>query len=314
MTPQIEPRFSIVIPVFNSEAMVAETVKQTCAAMESWAPSFEIILVNDGSPDGSWEIIAELARADARITAINLLHNAGQHAANLCGFQAARGDWVVTMDDDLQNPPGEIRKLVAKAEEGHDLVLGRFDRKQHASYRRLGSRLVRFINRRIFGQEKDLVLSNFRLVHRDVVDRICAYHGPYPYIPGLCLMYSHKRANAVVAHQARKIGQSNYTWSRILKLVAAILFNYSSFPLRMVAALGGVIAIGAFVLGLFYLVAGLVSDSAVPGWTTLVVLLSFFNGIMMLMLAMLGEYVVRIINQLSTAAPYTVAEQVKREP
>jgi glycosyltransferase involved in cell wall biosynthesis len=304
------PRYSIVIPVYNSERVVGETVKRTCAALEAQGATFEIILVNDGSPDGSWGVIADLARRDPRVIAINLLRNSGQHAANLCAFRQSRGEWVVTMDDDLQNPPEEIAHLADKAREGYDLVIGKFRHKQHASYRRLGSLLIRFINRRIFGQERDLTLTNFRMIRRDVVDRICAYHGPYPYVPGLCLMYSARRANALVEHHPRKVGRSNYSLRRILALVAAILFNYSSFPLRVVAGIGIIIALGAFVLGLGYLVSGLFSNTRVPGWTTLVVLLSFFNGVLMVMLAMLGEYVVRIINQISTSDPYIVSAKV----
>lgn len=306
------PRFSIVIPVYNSEAIVGETVKRTCQALETIGATFEIILVNDASPDGSWAVISDLAKADERITAINLLNNSGQHAANLCAFRQSRGEWVVTMDDDLQNPPEEISKLAEKADEGYDLVLGEFQQKQHASYRRLGSRIVRLINQRIFGQEKDLVLSNFRMIRRDVVDRICAYRGPYPYVPGLCLMYSAHRANTLVRHDPRAIGQSNYNLQRIVSLVAAILFNYSSFPLRVVAGIGSVISLGAFVLGIYYLVVGLFARSSVPGWTTLVVLLSFFNGVVIVMLAMLGEYLVRIINQLSTSDPYIISEKTSR--
>lgn len=308
--PDSPPRLSIVIPVFNSAEVVAQTVQRTCTVMEAMGVSFEIVLVNDGSKDESWEIISDLARMDERITAIDLLHNCGQHAANLCGFRHTHGDWIVTMDDDLQNPPEEIAKLAAKAEEGYDLVLGEFQHKQHASYRRLGSKAIRMINQRIFGQEPNLVLSNFRLIRRDVIDRICAYHGPYPYVPGLCLMYSRKRANTLVEHHPRKVGQSNYNWRRIVTLVAAILFNYSSFPLRFVAAFGGIIAVASFALGLYYLIAGLLSQSTVPGWTTLVVLLAFFNGIIMVMLAMLGEYIVRIISQISTSNPYIVRDKV----
>lgn len=304
------PQYSVVIPVFNSEGVVGETVKRTCEALEAEGATFEIILVNDGSPDDSWNVIADIARTDPRVVAINLLRNSGQHAANLCAFRESRGEWVITMDDDLQNPPEEIFRLAEKAREGYDLVLGEFRQKQHASYRRFGTRVIRLINRRIFGQEKDLTLTNFRMIRRDVVDRICAYHGPYPYIPGLCLMYSARRANTLVEHHPRKVGQSNYSWRRILQLVAAILFNYSSFPLRVVAGIGIVIALCSFVLGAGYLLSGLFSQTRVPGWTTLVVLLSFFNGVLMVMLAMLGEYVVRIINQISTSDPYIVSEKV----
>lgn len=308
--PDSRPQFSVVIPVYNSEGIVGETVKRTCETLDAQGVTFEIILVNDGSPDNSWNVIVDIARRDPRVVAINLLRNSGQHAANLCGFRESRGEWVVTMDDDLQNPPEEIAQLAKKAHEGYDLVLGEFRQKQHASYRRLGTRVIRLINQRIFGQEKDLTLTNFRMIRRDVVDRICAYHGPYPYIPGLCLMYSARRANTLVEHHPRKVGRSNYSWRRILQLVAAILFNYSSFPLRVVAGVGLVIALCSFILGVVYLLRGLILGTLVPGWTTLVVLLSFFNGVLMVMLAMLGEYVVRIINQISTSDPYIVSEKV----
>jgi len=304
------PQYSVVIPVYNSEGIVGKTVKRTCEALEVQGVTFEIILVNDGSPDDSWNVIADIARRDPRVIAINLLHNSGQHAANLCAFRESRGEWVITMDDDLQNPPEEIARLAEKAHEGYDLVLGEFRQKRHASYRRLGTRVIRLINQHIFGQEKDLTLTNFRMIRRDVVDRICAYHGPYPYIPGLCLMYSARRANTLVEHHPRKVGESNYSWRRILQLVAAILFNYSSFPLRVVAGIGIIIALCSFVLGAGYLLSGFFSQTRVPGWTTLVVLLSFFNGVLMVMLAMLGEYVVRIINQISTSDPYIVSEKV----
>lgn len=307
------PEYSVVIPVFNSRDIVGETIRQTASFFESRGLSYEIIAVNDGSRDGSWPVLEELARDNPCVVAIDLLRNAGQHNANLCGFRASRGTWLVTMDDDLQNPPEEISKLIEKASEGYDLVLGRFIEKRHAGYRRLGSRLVRLINQRIFGQEKDLVLSNFRLMHRDVVDRICAYRGPFPYIPGLCLRFSGKRANATVEHHPRSVGQSNYNWRRILSLLSTILFNYSSFPLRLVAALGLVTAAGSLLLGLYFLAEGLLGGARVPGWTTIVVMLAFFNGVTMLMLAMLGEYVVRIINQLTMADPYFVRETVRTD-
>ncbi len=313
MTPAAPPEFSVVIPVFNSQDIVRETIERTSSFFDARGWSHEIILVNDGSRDRSWDVIAEAAREIPGVIAVDLLRNSGQHNANLCGFRASRGEWVVTMDDDLQNPPEEIVHLADKAREGFDLVIGRFHSKQHAGYRRLGSRMVRAINQRIFGQEKDLVLSNFRMIRRDVVDRVCAYRGPFPYVPGLCLLYSGRRANADVEHHPRRIGSSNYNWRRILSLLATILFNYSSFPLRVVAALGLATAGFSFLLGLYFLAEGLLRGSSVPGWTTLVVLLSFFNGVTMLMLGMLGEYVIRIINQLNMADPYFVREIVRRD-
>lgn len=304
-------RYSVVIPVYNSEGVVGTTLARTAAFFEDAGLDYEIIAVNDGSRDGSWEVVRRKALENPRILAINLLRNYGQHNANMCGFRHATGDWVVTMDDDMQNPPEEIAHLIDKAAEGHDLVIGRFREKRHAFYRRVGTRLVGAINRRIFHNQKGLVLTNFRLIRRDVVDRVCAYRTGYPYIPGLTLMFSNHRANVWVEHRDREVGQTNYSLYKILKLVATILFNYSSYPLRLVAVAGMFIAALSFLMGGYYLVRGLVGGTEVPGWTTLVVLLSLFNGVVILILSMMGEYVVRLLNQSSSDESFHIKELVR---
>lgn len=301
-------RYSIVVPVFNSEGVVGTTVDRIVGFMRSEEHEFEVILVNDGSPDGSWGVARDKAREFPEVVAIDLLHNYGQHVANLCGFSNATGDYVITMDDDLQNPPEEIGKLIDKAAEGYDLVIGRFKEKRHSMTRRLGSRLVGMMNRRIFKAPKDLVLSNFRIIRKDVVDRVCAYKASYPYIPGLVVMFSSNRANVLVEHNRREVGRSNYNIFRIAKLVAEILFNFSSYPLRIVSGIGLVTALISFVLSVFYLISSLVLGTSVPGWATVVVLLSFFNGVILFVLGMMGEYLVRLINQVSRTDVYHVKE------
>ena len=172
------------------------------------------------------------------VVAVNLLRNYGQHNANLAGFREVTGDYVITMDDDLQNPPDQIRLLIDEAMKGRDVVFGAFESKKSAAYRKLGSSLIGRINRRVFGQPPDLVVSNFRILRRDVVDRICASRTAYPYITGQALMYSSNRSNVSVRHDPAKVGKSRYSTSRIVRLVLTILFSYTLFPLRM-AAVGG---------------------------------------------------------------------------
>ncbi len=198
--------YSIVIPVYNSEPLVGETVDRVVEVFSASGLKYELILVNDGSHDGSWNVIADRARAHPQVTAINLLKNYGQHHANLAGFQESTGDYVITMDDDLQNPPEEALKLIDKAMHGHDVVFGKFERKQSAGYRRIGTRLIAMINRRIFLQPPDLVVSNHRILRRDVVDRICAARNAHPYITGQALMYSSCPANTAVRHEPRPAG------------------------------------------------------------------------------------------------------------
>jgi len=302
--------YSIVIPVFNSVEIVGRTIDRVVDVLTAAGLSYELILVNDGSRDGSWEVISTRARDNPRIVALDLLRNYGQHSANLAGIREATGDYVITMDDDLQNPPDQILVLIDAAMRGHDLVFGRFGRKQAASYRRLGSKAISLINRRIFGQPGDLAVSNFRIIRRDVVDRIGASQTAYPYITGQALLYSGNRSHVTVRHEPRPVGKSHYSVVRILRLVLAILFSYSSFPLRLAALSGFVISALSFGIGTVYLIRGVFGETRVEGWTTLVVLLAVFNGVTIALLSMLGEYIVRTLNAVSAHKNYHVVERV----
>ena len=176
---------SVVIPCYNSEATVSDLTRRLAQVLPTLAAPFELILVNDGSTDGTWAAIEAVTREFSWVRGLDLMRNYGQHNATLCGARAALYDVTVTLDDDLQNPPEEIAHLIEKAAEGFDLVCGRFRHKQHASYRRLGSVIIGAINERIFGKPKDFWATNFRLIHRSVVERVCAYRTAYPYINGL---------------------------------------------------------------------------------------------------------------------------------
>jgi len=299
-----------VIPVFNSEAIVGRTIDAVHAVFTEQGLDHEIILVNDGSSDGSWEVISEKARTMPQVVAIDLLRNYGQHHANLAGFREATGDYVITMDDDLQNPPDQALLLIDEAMTGKDLVFGRFLHKQAAGYRRLGSKMISMMNRRIFGQPADLAVSNYRILRRDVVDRICASTTAHPYITGQALLYSRHRSNVDVRHAPRAVGTSNYSLVRIMRLVLTILFSYSSYPLRLLALIGFGIAGVSFLLGALYLLKGLFGHTHVQGWTTIVVLMSVINGFIIALLSMLGEYVVRTLNAVSGREPYHVISRV----
>lgn len=305
-----EATYSVVIPVYNSAGVVGETIDRVTAVFEEAGLRHQVVLVNDGSRDGSWDVIADRARRSPNVVALNLLKNYGQHHANLAGMREATGDYVITMDDDLQNPPDQALILIEKALEGHDVVFGRFERKQAKGYRRLGSKLISAVNRRVFEQPPDLAVSNYRILRRDVVDRICSSRTAHPYITGQALMFSSNPADVLVRHDPRTVGTSNYGMRRILSLVLAILFSYSVFPLRAAAAVGFVIATASFLLGLFYLVRALFVDSAVPGWTTIAVLLAVLNGVVIMLLSMLGEYVVRTLDAVSVVRTYHVTERV----
>jgi len=302
--------YSIVVPVFNSVSLVGKTVDRIVEVFEREGLTYQLILVNDGSRDGSWDVIAEKARHNPRILALDLLKNYGQHNANLAGFREATGDYVITMDDDLQNPPDQALLLIDEAMTGRDLVFGKFERKQAAGYRRLGSKAISMINHRVFHQPTDLSVSNFRILRRDVVDRISASRTSEPYITGQALMYSSNRSNVTVRHEPRAVGGSSYNAVRIVRLVLTILFSYSIYPLRLAAFGGFLMAAISFVLGAGYVVHGIFSDSQVQGWTTIVVLLAVFNGFTIALLSMLGEYVVRTLNTVNAQETYHIVARV----
>jgi glycosyltransferase involved in cell wall biosynthesis len=308
------PLYSLVIPVFNSDPIVGDTVDRVVEVFTQAGLRFELVLVNDGSSDDSWQVISSRARDTPHVLAINLLKNYGQHHANLAGFRATRGDWVITLDDDLQNPPEETLKLIEAAHSGgHDVVFGEFETKQAAGYRRLGSKMIGLINRRIFGQPPGLAVSNFRILRRDVVDRICNDNNAFPYITGQALLYSNEPGNVLVRHDARTVGSSNYSLLRIVRLVLTILFSYSLFPLRLAAGLGFAVAGLAILLGGGFFLRGILTDSRVPGWTSLVVLLAVFNGFLIALVSMLGEYLVRILNAVTVPRSYHVVERVSAD-
>jgi glycosyltransferase involved in cell wall biosynthesis len=304
--------YSVVIPVFNSASIVGATIDRTVAFFESHGLSYELILVDDGSKDNSWNILRNKAEENSNLLVVKLLKNYGQHNANMCGFRHSTGDYVITMDDDLQNQPEEIIHLIEKAEEGYDLVIGRFRKKKHPLFRRLGTKLIDRVNRAIFSKPKDFVLTNFRLMRRDVVDRICRYKTPFPYTPGLALMFSSTMANVWVEHQARTTQKSGYTLFKIFKLVATILFNYSSYPLRLTAVFGIAISVFSFFIGGFYFIRAIMKENIVPGWTSIIVLLAFFNGVLILILSMIGEYLVRLLNQTSASESYYIKEAFRK--
>ncbi len=308
------PSYSVIIPVYNSAKIVGLVIERTRAFFAQHGLSYEIILVNDGSRDGSWAVISAHAAQYPEVTAINLLRNYGQHNAVFAGIHQSRGLHVITLDDDLQNPPEEIIHLIDAMRDGnHDVVFGRFVQKQHSLVRRLGSGLIRQMNNRIFLCPRDIMPTNFRLIRRDVVDRMLGYRTAYPYTTGLALMFAQSVGNAWVKHQERHEGKSNYNLVRIVSLVLRILFNYSIWPLRLVTITGFVIASVSFLIGVVLIVRKLFDNIQIEGWTGIMVMLALLNGVIILMLGMLGEYTIRILQQMNSKETYHIKEIVTRD-
>ncbi len=268
----------------------------------------EIVFVNDGSPDDSWDVLNRLKADRDDVVIVDLMRNFGQHSAMMCGLQQSRGNFVVTMDDDLQNPPQEILHLVNKINEGYDVVFGRFEQKMHGLVRRLGSKVVGWLNTKMFRKPAGLTLTNFRIIRRSIVDAACEFRTSSPYLPGILLMTGRSFGNVDVQHHPRTDGTSNYTAVVIAKLVWRIVFNYSAFPLRFLCGIGLMMSMFAFLFGCYVLIKQFTYGVRQPGWTTLVVLISFFQGVTLIVLSALGEYLVRILNDVSGPKAYRIRE------
>ena len=309
-TDQTGPMLSVVIPVYNSQAILPKTIARLDDFFQQHPYRHEIIFVCDGSPDNSWQILEQIKAGRPDVVIIDLMRNFGQHSAMICGLKHAHGDYVITMDDDLQNPPEQIIHLVKKIDEGYDVVFGQFEQKMHGLVRRLGSRLVNWLNVKLFKKPPGLVLTNFRAIRRQVVEAVCDVRTSYPYLPGLLLMNGKTFANVRVEHHAREQGQSNYTAKVIARLAWRIIFNYSAFPLRVLCGVGLVMAMVAFVIGMFFLIRKLSGGTRIQGWTTLLVLLSFYQGLTLVILGALGEYIVRIVNDVSGRPAYRIRKKL----
>lgn len=302
-------KLSIIIPVYNSEKIVGKTIDEVIKCCKGLKSPFEVIAVNDGSSDKSWSVLLEKAKKHGkRIKVINLLRNVGQHSALLCGFSLARGQWVVTLDDDMQIHPREISKLLKHASDDVDLVVGQYAQKQHGLMRCVGSNLVQKMNEKIFGKPRDFAVTSFRMLRRDVVDRILQWNTPFPYINGMMLLGSSRRMNVIVGHQSRKVGKSGYTIKKIIVLLMRILFTYSSYPLRVALGISLAVCVSSLVVGGYFMTRKLMGDTRVEGWTSLVALIAFLNSFIVVLLAMIGEYVLNIFRQVTREPAFQIKE------
>jgi undecaprenyl-phosphate 4-deoxy-4-formamido-L-arabinose transferase len=303
------PALSVVVPVYNGAATIGELV-EALRALEIDG-GLEIILVVDGSPDDSLEICKRLAAAPGvPVTVLSLSRNFGEHNAVMAGFARARGMFVITMDDDLQNPPGEVRRLFEFARDGGwDAVYTYYAHKQHATWRNLGSRFANWVADQLIDKPRGLYLSSFRCLSRFVCQNVVDnYQGPYPYIDGLVFQVTQNVGRLQVEHLPRTEGRSNYTLRRLVRLWLSMFLNFSVMPLRLATLLGlGFSALGA--LGAVVVVAEAISDHKPPqGYASLMVAILVLAGVQLVLVGLIGEYLGRMFLAVNRKPQYLVRE------
>lgn len=300
-------KVSFVIPCYRSETTLPHVIAEIRTTMEGLRGySYEIVLVNDCSPDGTWRVVRELCEKYNNIRGISLARNFGQHAALMAGFSHVTGDIVICLDDDGQTPACDAPKFLEQIRAGRDVVYARYSNKQHTAFRNFGSKVNEIMTRFMLGKPKELYISSYFAAKRFVIDEVIRYENSYPYVIGLVLRTTKNISNVDVAHRQRESGRSGYT----MKALLALWFNgftaFSIQPLRF-ATLVGVFCAGAgFLYGIYTIVKRLVNPDVPIGFSSLMSALVFIGGMIMLMLGLIGEYVGRIYISLNNSPQYVI--------
>lgn len=304
---------SVVVPVYNGAASIGELVSALRAL--DVPGGLEIVLVNDGSPDNSFEVCRELAaRAGAPITLVDLSRNYGEHNAVMAGLAHARGDYTITMDDDLQNPPEEVRRLFEYTRDnGFDVVYTHYATKQHSAWRNIGSRFTNWCADRLIEKPRGLYLSSFRCISAFLRERLVSYDGPYPYVDGLIFQITENFGRLQVLHLPRNEGRSNYTLRRLVRLWLSMFLNFSVLPLRF-ASITGMVLSGCGLLGfVVVLIEALIKRDLPTGWASLMSTVALLAGVQLMILGVMGEYLGRMFLTANRKPQYMVRRVYLRE-
>lgn len=308
-------KVSFCIPCYKSEQTLTKVVDEIRASMEELSDKYEyeIILVNDASPDGTFNVICKLADTYPNITGIDLAKNFGQHAALMAGFAHVSGDILVCLDDDGQTPANEVYKLLDKIEEGEDVVYARYDHKKHSLFRNFGSFINEKMTEFLLGKPKELYVSSYFAAKRFIVDEMLRYDKSYPYVIGLVLRSTKRIANVNVDHREREVGRSGYTLGKLLGLWMNGFTAFSVKPLRIATWTGISCAILGFIYGLYTIIKKFVlGDAVAVGFSALMSSVMFIGGMILFMLGILGEYIGRMYISMNNAPQYVIREVVKK--
>lgn len=303
-----DPLISVIVPVFRSAPLLPSLVERLTAALNSEGASWEIILVDDASPDESYAVLQQLRARDPRLRIIQFARNQGQQHATLCGLNYARGAEVVTIDDDLQSAPEEVSRLLAKLRSGYLVVIGRIRIKRHGWWRNAGSRAHQYLAEKIIGKPPALYLSSFRALSRAAVDRLVRYKGAHPHISALLLKSVPPSAitNVDVSHAPRSAGGSTYSVRKLVRFASFLLINHSYIPLRFMTVWGFTLSLLSLLFAAWVVARALLYGHAPSGWPSISVLIAFLSGNILMALGIVGEYLGRLVEEYSVSEQFAI--------
>ncbi len=302
-------KLSIIIPCYNSE----NTIEQVVGDVESKLKDlydYQFILVNDNSKDDVWKVINRICSENKRVIGLSLAQNYGQQAARMAACPYVSGDYIVFMDDDGQHPPDGIRKMIEKAEEGYDIVYALFKNKKESSFKKFGSWLNTKMTDFIMKKPKDVKQSSYFVVKKFVIEELRQYTSPFPYLFGFFMQITKNIANVELEHRDRISGSSGYTLRKLISLWMNGFLGFSVAPLRIASGLGFICAGIGFVSGCFAVLRKIINPAVATGYTSLIAVILFCSGIIMLMLGLIGEYLGRVFITLNRIPQYVVREAV----
>jgi len=304
---------SIVIPVYNSSETLLEITDRVDKQFKKIKKSYELIFVDDFStvPE-THEALNKIAQQKINVSVFHLAKNFGQHNALMCGLQRCSGEYVVTMDDDLQHSPDDIPGMIDYLNENDlDLVIGRYDKKKHHLFRNLGSRLNILLTTRDLNIPRDLALTSFKVFRSYLLEHLLEFKQANPSIDYLLLHVTSRVGNCLIEHFARESGKSGYTIRKLVKRLADNVWNHSYWPLKVVSVMGIVFSVVSFFSGSYYLVRYLSGKITVSGFTTIVLLITFFSGCILISLGIIGEYLIRLVQSTFKNPQFIVREEKK---
>ena len=303
---------SVIVPVYNSESTLEALVERLDVVLQEISEEYEVILVNDGSSDRSWQIISELANENDWLRGICLMRNYGQHNALLAGIRQAKYPVVVTLDDDLQNPPEEIPKLLSKYLEGFDVVFGKPDKEQHKVWRNLASQVSKMVLKRAMGSEVARNVSAFRVFRTSLREAFTDYLGPFVSIDVLLTWGTTRFAAIPVRHEPRAIGTSSYTLAKLMTHALNMMTGFSVVPLQFASWVGFVLTLFGFGILVYVVGRYLIQGAVVQGFAFLASIIAIFSGAQLFSLGILGEYLARMHFRMMNRPAYVIRENDHR--